>query len=746
MILLRRLSVARPPQIYDSGTQFPFPNAIYPNTPLNVNEIELFPSDITLTEHISKALRSKKTPLIFWGLSNFTKCAINDKKCIQNLQIILSFLSTKDLLMELMVANCLLELSKNLGKVVAAPMLSPILNKLKETPAIEYVQILSYIIPFLTPETINCCIIPLIEKFICNKTESFHYALGELITSTPFETLHITTELLLKILNLRIIINNYLTKVIKSASKTFSKEWIGKILPSHLLVLANEKPILRYGILKTVLSLSDIFFQKYFYNYISSALNWANNDKDMNIELILASNADEILLPKTIELYPKMRSILYKISHSNDFMIRVHLPNIIANNPSAFLGNDLNLLDVFTSFVNDNSPEIRLAFLDSFYLIFRLAAAWNQMNKDSLISLFILYFKDSSSIIRNRLCTSIIYSAFGSDRLFSIMPYFIDLATSINNYKTFSELIKTFISWPNKVICNYWIQIAPIINNAALKWPHAIAPSLQSFYVKISVFINDEMQQKLEEILFQKYASSSNYQMRVLFLKIAGVLCFKTQRFALIQHLWNHIRDYESNDSVVSVRGKVIPQLIKFRIFFFESGKTELENEVTSKFIEIRKLYNCDEEENIGSHFNISQSSILVNDENQNQHIEHLDQNNIDHNQISDNIRYEKDLSEKQYMRDILRENWIIFNKEMFSHSYDTSLKHSKSFDVAKNDLVGQGKIPDHSKLPLTHSTGGLNYHKIKPSKIVHTSKTNVKLMHRKSLGDSKLPPIIFQH
>lgn len=756
---MRRLSVAELLPLANASSLVSFPHASYPNI-INSNNLETFSLDISLSDHISKCLRSKNANLIIWALSNFTKYSLNDKKCLQNLQVIISFLTSKDILLENMAACCLFELSKHFGKVIAAPLLSPILNKLKENPTIEYVQILSKLISFLTPETIECCIIPILEKFVNNKIESYQYAVGELIISTSFDTLNITTDLFLKFLNSPVIVNNYLTKMIKLASNTFSKEWIGKILPSHLLCLANSKPDLRYGILKTVFSLSDIIFQKYFCIYVTSALTWASTLDDFNIELILASKADEILTPKTIDLYPKMKDILERIAHSKDPKVRVHLPKIITNNPSAFFGNNLDFQGVFESLANDKSPEIRLAFLDSFCLIYRLATGWNHMNKESLISLFVLFFKDPSPLIRERLCTSIVYSSLGADRICSIMPHFIELASSIQRWRTFSELIKTFISWPNKVIFHFWLQIAPVINIAAEKWPHALAPLIQSFYLKASVYAYDEMENKLVEMIIDNYSKSENYRMREIFPKIAGGLCIKTQRLSLVQCMWNRIKENELNDKIVSVKGKVIPQLIKFRIFFFENNQKELENEVISKFIEIRKFYNCDDKDEISRNSNQSFPNLNTNDnDNNNNQIEiqnnaeNETKNEINHDsndieKCSSNIDNEpvneKTLAEKQYMQDILQENWIIFKKDMISRAFDySSIKHSKSLE---SNLAKSGQVNDCVKISSTHSIFGIHYQKLKPVKIVHKSQTNSKLMHRKSLGDSKLPPILFHH
>lgn len=758
--ILKRLSGAFAPLVDISSSTIPFPFSSYPIRVDKSDGIDTFPANISINDHISRCLRSNNINLIQWGLSNFIKSSINDKKCLQNLQFIISLM--KNVSLENMVAKCLIDLSKNFGKIVAAPLLSPIMNKINENPAIEYVQILSSLLQFLTPETIECCILPMLERFVSNKIISYHYAAGELIVSTSFETLHITTDLFLKFLNSCVIVNNYLTKMIKSASKTFSKEWIGKILPAHLLCLANDKPDLRCGILKTVFSLSDIIFKKYFYNYITSALTWATTLEDSNIELILASKADEILTPKTIDLYPQMKDILEKILRSKDKIIRVHLPKIITSNPSAFFGFNLNLGDVFISLVNDISYEIRLAILDSFCFIYRIATSWSQMNRESLISLFIQFFKDPSPVIKERMCTSVVYSTLGSDRICSIMPYFIEFASTIDKWRNFSELIKTFISWSNKVICTFWTQLAPIVNIAAEKWPHALAPSIQSFYVKVSIFVNDEIENKLEEMIISNYAKSPNYRMRELFPKIAGGLCFKTQRLSLVQFMWNRIKDNELNDIVVSVRGKSIQQLIKFRLFFFENEQKSLENEVISKFIEIRKLYNCDDIDT-NKHFKTNQlcipklqddnkdqtekSSNPISDEIENstsQNLENVTDQNSEEIENSSPQNIEKLLAEKQYMKDILQENWIVFRKEMMSPSYDyNSIKHSKSLE---SNLAKSGQVNDSIKTSSAHSIFGLHYQKIKPVKIVHKSQTNSKLMYRKSLGDSKLPPILFHH
>lgn len=736
---MRRLSNAQSPLIISSSSLIPFPYASYPTLPNNSNCTINFPPEITLNERISYCLKSGNTNLIIWSLSIFTKYSLNDKKCLQNLQAIISFLNTKDILLENMVAKCLLELSKYFGKVITAPLLSPIMNKIKENPSIEYIKILSSLMPFLTPETIECRILTMLEKFINDKTESYQYAAGELIISNSFETLRITTDHFLKFINSCVIVNNYLTKMIKSASKTFSKEWIGKILPSHLLYLANSQPNFRYGILKTVFSLSDIIFKKYFYNYITSALNWASTLEDSNIELILASKADEILTPKTAELYPQVRDILERISHSSDPMVRAHLPKIITTNPSAFFGKDnLNYLDVFTSLSNDISSETRLAFLDSFCYIYRLATAWSQMNRETLISLFINYFKDPSPIIRERMCTSVVYSTLGCDRICSVMPYFIEFASSISKWRNFSELIKTFISWSNKVICNFWIQLAPVINVAAEKWPHALASNIVSFYVKVSVFANDEMENKLVEIIIKNFAESPNYRLRELFPKIAGGLCFKTQRLSIVQCMWNRIRDNELNDKVVSVRGKSIQQLIKFRLFFFDNEQKILENEVISKFIEIRKLYKCDISDR-KNHFNKNNDDTNKQKESQNSEgNENLDSQKVEEKNME---KYE---AEKLYMQDIIHENWIVFRKEMMSHAFDyNSIKHSKSLE---SNLAKSDQLPDSIKTSSAHSILSLHYQNIKPAKIVYKSQTNSKLIHRKPLGDSKLPPIIFHH
>ncbi|OHT05009.1 hypothetical protein TRFO_27316 [Tritrichomonas foetus] len=686
MISLRRLLASQPPpsnEIYES----------WPSDKVQVFESDFIPSNLTTLEHISRAIKSRRQPLIIWALSNFAKAATNDKKCLQLLPNVLSFLNKRNIYYEYATCVCLMSLSKNLGKTVAAPLLSTIQNRLLENPAIEYIQILKILIPYLTPETIDCCIIPMITRFF-DKADEFHFAGAELIISLPLEALHITTDIFLKFLNSRVVIDNYLIQLIKSASQAFSADWCGKILPAQLLQYANNNPALRCGILKTALSLSDIFQSKLFYSYITSAFSWAQYSDDVAIILVL--KADEIVTPKTVELFPKMKELLHRISQSKDPRIRVHLPKIISCNPSVFLGNDMELQPVFTSLATDKIPEIRLAFLDSFLALFNLSK--NQMSRETLFSLFIPFFDDQTPLIRDRLCSSIIYSTLGAQRLYTIMPHFISFSASIERWRSFSEILKTFLSWSNEIIRTFWGQMAPVVNQAAEKWPYALAQSIQSFYNRVSIIIDIDSMKILEDIVITSYAKSDNYRLRELFPRIAGSFCFQTQKMYIVMSMWTKIVELSKND-IISIKSKIIPQLIKFRQYFIANSKPALEKEVISLYMDLGK------EENV-------------------------------------------------YLKGIWQENWKVFNVQMRSTEFEVRpVEQSRSLYITKKDLPGPMKsavvIPSASetvKASSTQTPGALSLqcHKLRTSRVVFSGQTRGKPLFRKTTGDSKLPSINF--
>ena len=682
MISLRRILVSQTPLPSDIRTKMP-------DGTVQINESDFFSPQTSLIDRLNISLKSHRLPLVIWALHTFPKLALVEKRSFKMLPYVLQYLSLRNIQFEYAASVCLLALSKSNGKSVAAPILSTIQSRLHETPAIEYIQILKNIIPFLTPETVQSCITPMIIKFF-EKTQEYHFAAAELITAFSFKELYISTDVFLKMMTLRVIVDNYLMQMIKIATKSFSEDWCGKIFPSQLLQIANSNPELRYGILRTALSSGDIFQAKAYYSFISAALNWASNSDD--VAMVIVSKADEIVTPKTVDLFPKMKALLSNITKSKDPRIRINLPKIISSNPSLFFQNDLELQNVFFSLAKDPHPEIRLAFLNSFLSLFTLSKS--QVGREELYSLLLPFFEDPNQQIKERLCNSMIYQSLGTQRLHSLMEHYIQFASSIDQWRLFSEIVKTFLSWSNEIVRGFWSQFAVVVNDASKKWPHAITQSILGFYNRVSMLVDDQSVHELEEVIIKYYAESDNYQMRCLFAKIAGCVCFQTQKFYLVVSLWNKIVELAKTD-ILCVVANIIPQLIKFRQYFIANGKLSLEKEVTTLYLELGK-------------------------------------------------------TEDSYIKDTWEEHWPHYNIVIKVSDYDIKVEQSKSLLISKKDLPGQKKTSivhssasETSKIsPQSSNSLSLQCQKIRKSRVVFSSQTKGKLFYRKVAGDSKLPSI----
>ncbi|OHT14186.1 hypothetical protein TRFO_43145 [Tritrichomonas foetus] len=537
------------------------------------------PPDIgTMYERLSNAFRSKNPAFLMWGLSAFPSACEKDRKCLQLLSLVTNSFKNSNVRIEHSAVVCVQGCIRKFGKHVAAPLIGILIDRINESSAIEYGHCLGSLILYFNEDTIRSCIVPLIFKLI-GKSTDFHYLAAEILIIAPFRLLHLSTDQYLKLLNLQVIIENYLYHFLEIAQNVYSNDWFSQTLPIYLLQLANNNVNYRSHIISVILSHPNMFKHQSFFMFLKASLTWASQSQE--IAIILLSKADSILSPKTVDLIPIFKDLFKKALNIPNTKIRSKIAEIIVNNPSIVNGYDLEDAQIVLSLATDNSHEVRLSFLNNFPFFYL-----HSKIQDIIFNEFLNLFNDESNTIKERLGKPDIYSCLQLNHLVVAISQYFKLMSSIKKWRIMANFIGTYTGFPVDAIINSWNDAFFIVNRAAIENPFALYKHYADFYVHLTRVLPETPLQKMNEMIVSTFAHNDKAQIRMIFLKLCSYFCIRSINYSFIQQLWKSAKEL-TKDPVVDVRAASIISLVSFRAFFLKIRNMEFESEALKLFNEM---------------------------------------------------------------------------------------------------------------------------------------------------------------
>lgn len=575
MLSLRRLANEETLRAIDFSERYPSMEARELTIPGNLTNRQ---------EIIHHALRSHDNSLIMWGLNHYPILCEHDRRALQILPAVSALFYSQSRIIEFSAVTAVYHIIHKYARNVAGQLLTVLLERINDNPAVEYVHCLAKLIPFFTDVTMSSCITPLFDKYL-EKADPYHYAIGELLMHTSFESLRMTTDQFSRFIISPVIVNHYIGPLLRASSKSkmFTEDWCTRVYPNQLLQAANINTHIKEGVMNIILSMNDIISQKYFLGYALTLIQWAHQNDDLAV--LLLSKADEIVTPKTVDLFPKLRELMTKVCQTAEFRLRLVLPRIIASNPSVFMVGDTNFQHSVLGFGRDRCPEVRAAFLDSFCHIF--GRNKSQSVQDALFSLFIEFFQDPVPAVRLKLCSSVMYSSLGQSRLYHVCPNFTKLLSSVTKWRNVADCVHTFMSFPTDIVRYAWRDVTPIVFNAVENSPKALAACCQGFCCRVISVIDDESNAEFTEMLVSKFAKNSKFAMRQIYCRLVAAVALPNQTEVNIDRLWIHVPPL-ATDEIASVRVSLLPNLFRLKQFYFTHDNTEREKEIVDLFLSFK--------------------------------------------------------------------------------------------------------------------------------------------------------------
>ena len=516
-------------------------------------------------ERLSFCLHSENASLIEYALIQLPRIVAQDKKCAALFQAVTAILRSPSHVLEWLAARAIGKACQMCPRVVAAQSFAAVLERLCECPAIEYVEILEALIPYLTEATLDTCVVPLVSKFLGCGT-SYEFAVGELLSNVSMATLKVGPDLFNRFLASEVIVNNYFPKLLIDATRCgiVNEDWITRTYSEALVLAAVERPELRKGAMKTVVCFAEFFPQKVLCRYVVMGLQWA--ERDDSVGLTLLSRAGEIVTPKTSEeLFQPVFDLLGRIARNGDVKLRCVIPKLMVENPSIFSGMTWTVHNVIVGFGRDPAPEVRMAFIDNFMGLF--AGSKGLGFQESLFAVIMELFSDPSLAVRTRLCSSILFLAIGQARLMRAVPAFAECMGTITRWRDFRDAVSTYVLFPPAVIKASWPDTTRIVFSAVEKSCQALTNICYKFCSRVVSVLEPEVAASFVDGLITTFAKSEKYNMRQLFPKLACACVTRTQEMNLVDKVSAEVEALAS-DPIASVVAAVIASILHIRNYY----------------------------------------------------------------------------------------------------------------------------------------------------------------------------------
>jgi hypothetical protein len=361
----------------------------------------------------------------------------------------------------------------------------------------------------------------------------------------------------------------------------FEGDWLNRFFLVELIQTATSNKFLRIGALRVVVSVAESIPAKAFYGHLVLLFKWASESVEIGIALL--SEADAIMTPKTIHLFPDFRELLAKICQAPDFDLKIRLPAIVSSNPTVFLGNAANLRPVLAMLAADRSSEMRAALLEHFSTIFTKAAIAEL--QEALFAMFVQSFEDLG--LRSRLLECGVYPFLGYSRMARVAPLFLDLVQAIAYSRDMQNAMAAYLTFPPDIILSSWQGIVPIVFRFVADSPFVMRACCETFCEKISRVLDAES--GLVDLVIGNFFRHDRFSARQIASSLAAAMAVRGQPPEIVGQLFMAMVEL-ARDPVVSVQASVLPALVAFKLYYSELEDKHAERQTVALYMSFSRL------------------------------------------------------------------------------------------------------------------------------------------------------------
>lgn len=369
--------------------------------------------------------------------------------------------------------------------------------------------------------------------------------------------------------------------------RCFSDDWATRTFPAQLVQAAGQNRSIRIGVTKVLLSLSAVLSPKAMFASIATLLQWAS--ESFEVSFLLLAHADELVTPRTVELFPKLRELFQRLAQSRDPRIRVQLPAILAGNPNVFLQGSLQLEKLVVELARDKNPDIRLAALTNFVVMCDRTA--DKPSQDAFFRVFPEFFVNPLPELRNRLCSPQTYVSFGALRLQGLLPTFLKFMSSLTLWRNIRDCVQTIRAFPVELMRMVWRVVAPVVFQAVAQMPHPLATVCVEFCGSLASMLEPDEFAGLANMLIEAFAGHREWAVRRLFaIVVGGLTAYRGSGLEPLDlnALFGALAQM-AQDPDLAVRIAMVNQMCSLRLCFFERQDNTRERDVVTLFMTLGK-------------------------------------------------------------------------------------------------------------------------------------------------------------
>jgi hypothetical protein len=281
---------------------------------------------------ISACLASPHQSWVLWGLSRVVTLSRSDLEYAVYLPDVIKLFQHTSVTVEYAAISCCITLSTSFPGCVAPHVVLPILRRLAESPAIEYIKCLRLLGRHINGRLLKETVVPMLLEFV-GMGDDHQFAAGEMLWLLPLCQPKISNDDFLRLLGSAVIVAHYLPIAIGLSAKSLGTAWYENTMPRELLLQVNSFPQLREGATSAIIPLFDQIDGQQAFLWAMTAFGWAQTNE--GVAIVLIENADTLGQFRNGEFQVKVRDLGIRLSQSSS-VNRARLCYIYAHNPSLF--------------------------------------------------------------------------------------------------------------------------------------------------------------------------------------------------------------------------------------------------------------------------------------------------------------------------------------------------------------------------------------------------------------------------
>ena len=531
------------------------PSQVYKPNPL----VLVIDDKLPLSGKIEALMKSELVAQVCWSLSNVPKLVKSGAPSSEIVNKVPHFLCARSSRVELAAVNAAIELLKYSPSQYTKVFWTPVLDRIKTVPAIEYGICIDEMCKSVPAATLNNELLPVIEQLF-KQSEVFQRLASFVLSVLPAEKLNLTVQQFGVFVNSAVFVNEFLVKVSSSFSKKFGTEWLYKDLPEELLKV--KKDTNRLGIASFfIVNMERIKLQNV-YSELLGVYEWATSDPE--IAIVWLNHADIVLESRFIDFLAKTYQLINVVCCSEKADVRRQLPGILCEK-SVLLNKapEAIMKGAFEKLAKDKDAKVQCVFLEKIAEIHEKVE--DTKLATSLLHIFFALLKEKPKHLLESLINKHMLIAISQASMPGIMQYVMDLMDAVKDkWRQFTSLLAIIEGFPEKIVSASLKKMMIMVENGVSINPQALSRSAISFYAYIihSKFTTIRLTE-LMKYLTVTFAESEKFQLRILYLKIAAALLNELEPEFYFENVFSVVAQFK-NEQVMFVRAALVDYLTTF--------------------------------------------------------------------------------------------------------------------------------------------------------------------------------------